>query len=194
MAPTQLLLTAANMIKLSITPPRLTDREIADDLLSFAKVLPRRWVHKKPTGRKAVELPPSVQLPLFVFVERTEAGRDIQQDTKLTFFTQTGKLRGRLGNRIKNLAVNREIYIKDLEVEETKRTMSQDVAHYLHDCVHGQELDLLDARLQAAAEEIQEHISEIETDEKTQRLETRLSKSGSDIGRRIEKDEKNPEE
>ena len=43
--------------------------------MSFAKVLPRRWVHQKPTGRKAIALPPSVELRLFVFVGRTEAKR-----------------------------------------------------------------------------------------------------------------------
>ena len=174
------------MIKCNITPPRLTDREIADDLLSFAKVLPRRWVHQKPTGRKAIELPPSVHLPLFDFVGRTEASRTFQQDTRLTSFTQKVKPRERKSKRIKNVVVNREIYIKERSVEETQRNIALHVEQYLHDCVHDRELGLLDARLQAAAAEIQEQITESEIDEKMQRLETRLSKAASDIDRCIE--------
>ena len=42
----------------------------------------------------------------------------------------------------------------------------------------------------APVAEKQEHITEIEMDEKMQRLQTRLSKAASDIGRCIEEDEK----
>ena len=105
-------LTAASIIKCHVTPPRLTYREIVDDLLSFAKVLPRRWVHPKQTGRKAIALPPSVQLPLFDFVERMEANRKMQADTKLTSFT---KATPRRRMKITNSVVNREVYMKERE-------------------------------------------------------------------------------
>ena len=59
--------------------------------------------------------------------------------------------------------------------------MALDVKHYLHDCVHGRELDLLDDRLHATAEEIQEYIMEGEIDEKMQRLEARLLKAAGEI-------------
>ena len=178
------------MIKCNMTPPRLTVREIADDLLSFAKDLPRRSVHRKPTGRKAIEIPPSVHLHLFDFVEPTEASRTFQQDTGLTSFTQKVRPRGRKSKRIKNVVVNREIYIKEQSVEETQRNIALHVEQYLHDCIHDRELGLLDARLQAAATEIQEQITESEIDEKMRRLEARLSKAASGIDKCIEEEEK----
>ena len=184
-------LTAANMIKCNLTPPRLTDREIADDLLSFAKVLPRRWVHHKRTGRKAIEIPPSVVLPLFVFVERTEANREMREDAVLTSFAEKERPRGRKSRRIRNVVVNREGYIKEWEEEETNRHIAQDVDHYLQECVHERELDLLDARLQSAAEEIQDAVLESEIDEKMQRLEERLMAAASDIERYILEEEEN---
>ena len=150
-------LTAASIIKCGITPPRLTYREIVDDLLSFAKILPRRWVHQKPTGRRAGALPPSVQLPLFDFVGRADANRKIVEDAKLTSFT---KERPRRSRKITNSTLNREVYIKEWELEATKRNMALDVTHYLQDCTHEKELDLLDARLEAAAKDIQEYIVE----------------------------------
>ena len=174
-------LTAANMVKCNLTPPRLTGREILDDLMSFAKDLPRRWVHPKQTGRKAIALPPSVVLPLFDFVERTEADRNFQQDTELTSFTKDTARRKR---KITNSVLNRALYTKKCEEEEAKRSVALDVKHYLHDCVHGRELDLLDDRLHAAAEEIQEYIMESEIDEKMQRLEARLLEAAGEIARR----------
>ena len=175
-------LTAANMVKCNLTPPRLTGREIADDLLSFAKVLPRRRVHRKLTGRKPIELPPSVEMPLFVFVERTEANRKMLEDTTLTSFTKE-RPRGRRSTKIRNSVLNREVYIKELEQEQTKRNMSLDVAQYLQECAREKELDLLDARLEAAAREIQEHIIESEIGENLQRSEARLKKAALDIDR-----------
>ena len=93
-------LTAANMIKCNLVPLELTGREIADDLMSVAKVLPRRWVHRRLVGRKAIALPPSVELPLFVFVERTKANRKIQADAKLSSFTKK-RPRSRRKSRIR---------------------------------------------------------------------------------------------
>ena len=174
-------LTAANMVKCNLTPPRLTGREILDDLMSFAKDLPRRWVHPKQTGRKATALPPSVVLPLFDFVERTEADQNFQQDTELTSFT---KDKARRKRKITNSVLDRELYTKKCEEEEAKRSVALDVKHYLHDCVHGRELDLLDARLEVAAEEIQEYIMESEFDEKMRRLEARLLEAAGEIARR----------
>lgn len=184
-------LTAANMVKCNLTPPRLTGREIADDLLSFAKVLPRRLVHRRPTGRKAIEIPPSVLLPLFVFVERTEANREMREDAVLASFTEKERPRGRKSRRIRNVVVNREGYIKEWEEEETKRHIALDVEHYLQECVHERELDLLDARLQAAAEYIQDAILESEIEEKMQRLEEMLMTAASDIDRYILEEEEN---
>ena len=140
--------------------------------MSFAKVLPRRRVHRKPTGRKPIELPPSVEMPLFVVVERTEANRKIREDATLTSFTKE-RPSGRSSTKIRNSVLNREVYIKELEQEQTKRNMSLDVAQYLQECAREKELDLLDARLEAAALEIQEDIIESEIDEKMQRLEAR---------------------
>ena len=174
-------LTAANMVKCNLTPPRLTGREILDDLMSFAKDLPRRWVHPKQAGRKATALPPSIVLPLFDFVERTEANMTFQQDTELTSFT---KDKARRTRKITNSVLNRELYTKKCEEEEAKRSVALDVKHYLHDCVHGREFDLLDDRLHAAAEEIQEYIMESEIDEKMQRLEARLLEAAGEIARR----------
>jgi len=184
-------LTTANMIKCNLTPPRLTGREIAHDLMSFAKALPLRWVHQNPTRRKAIALPPSVVLPLFVFVERTEANWKIQEDTVLTSFTEKERPRGRKSRRIRNVVVNREGYIKEWEEEETKRHIALEVEHYLQECVHERELDLLDARLEAAAEEIQDVVLESEIDEKMQRLEERLMTAASDIDRYILEEEEN---
>ena len=48
----------------------------------------------------------------------------------------------------------------------------------------------MDARLQAAAAEIQKQITESEIDENMQRLEARLSKAASGIDRCIEEEEK----
>ena len=86
MASAHLPFTAANVIKYNLVPQELTGREVADDLMSFARGLARRWVEQKPNRRKAIELPPSVDLPLFIFVERTEANRKIQEDAKLSSF------------------------------------------------------------------------------------------------------------
>ena len=178
------------MIKCNMTPPRLTAREIADDLLSFAKVLPRRWVHPKQTGRKAIALPPSVQLPLFDFVERMEANRKMQADAKLTSFT---KATPRRIMKITNSVVNREVYMKEREEEEAKKSMALDVTQYLQDCMQDRELDLLDARLEVAAQEIQEYIMESKIDEQMQLLDARLRKAALDIGRCIEDEEKDKE-
>ena len=180
-------LTAANMVKCNLTPPRLTGREILDDLMSFAKDLPRRWVHPKQTGRKATALPPSVVLPLFDFVERTEANRTFQQDTELTSFT---KDTARRKKKITNSVLNRKLYTKKCEEEETKRNMALDVTHYLQDCLQDRELDLLDARLEAAAQEISDYIVESEIDEQMQLLDARLRKAASDIDKHIEEEEK----
>jgi len=183
-------LTAASIIKCNVTPPKLTYREIVDDLLSFAKVLPRRCVHQKPTGRKAIALAPSVQLPLFDFVGRTDANRKIEEDAKLTSFT---KERPRRSRKITNSTLNREVYIKAWELEATKRNMVLDVTHYLQDCVQERRLDLLDARLEAAAEDIQEYIVESKIDEQMQLVDARLRKAALDIGRCIEDEEKDKE-
>ena len=176
---TQLPLTAANMMKCNLTPPRLTAREIADDLLSFAKVLPRRRVQPMPiVGRTAIALPPSVQLPLFEFAERTESHRDMNDDNKFTSYTQE---RPRRRRRITNAVLTREACVKELEDEEAKRIMASEVEHYLQDCLHERELDLLDARLEAAAEEIQQYLVEFEVDERTQLLEARLMRHLDEI-------------
>ena len=180
-------LTAANMVKCNLTPPRLTGREILDDLMSFAKDLPRRLVHPKQDGRKATALPPSVVLPLFDFVERTEANRTFQQDTELTSFT---KDTARRKKKITNSVLNRKLYTKKCEEEETKRSVALDVTHYLQDCLQDRELDLLDARLEAAAQEISDYIVESEIDEQMQLLDARLRKAASDIDKHIEEEEK----
>ena len=86
MASAHLPLTTANVIKCNLVPPELTGREVADDLMPFARALARRWVEQKPNRRKAIELPRSVDLPVFIFVERTEANRKLQKDTELTPF------------------------------------------------------------------------------------------------------------
>ena len=89
--------------------------------------------------------------------------------------------------------LNREVYIKEWEQEQTKRNMSLDVAQYLQECAREKELDLLDARLEAAAREIQEHIIESEIDEKMQRLGARLEKAAWDIDKCIEEEEMDEE-
>ena len=71
--------------------------------------------------------------------------------------------------------------------------MVLDVTHYLQDCVKERELDLLDARLEAAAEDIQEYIVESEIDEQMQLVDARLRKAALDIGRCIEDEEKDKE-
>ena len=187
MASAHLPLTAANVIKCNLVPPELTGREVADDLMSFARVLARRWVEQKPNRRKAIELPPSVDLPLFIFVERTEADRKIQEDAKLSSFA---KARPRRTRKITNSLLDREVYIKKCEEEETKRNMALDVTHYLQDCLQDRELDLLDARMEAAAQEISDYIVESKIDEQMQLLDVRLRKAASDIDKHIEEEEK----
>ena len=147
--------------------------------------LPRRWVRPKQTGRKATALPPSVVLPLFDFVERTEANRTFQQDTELTSFT---KDTARRKKKITNSVLNRKLYTKKCEEEETKRNMALDVTHYLQDCLQDRELDLLDARMETAAQEIAEYIVESEFDEQMQLLDARLSESALDIGKFVEEE------
>ena len=181
MASAHLPLTAANVIKCNLVPPELTGREVADDLMSFARGLARRWVEQKPNRRKAIELPPSVDLPLFIFVERTEANRKLQEDTNLSSFANA---RPRRTRKITNSLLDREVYIKRCEEEETKTNMALDVTHYLQDCLQDRELDLLDARLEVAAQEIQEYIMASEIDEKMQRLEARLLEAAGEIARR----------
>ena len=190
MAFAHLPLTAANVIKCNLVPPELTGREVADDLMSFARVLARRWVEQKPNRRKAIELPPSVDLPLFIFVERTEASRELQEDTNLSSFANA---RPRRTRKITNSLLDREVYIKRCEEEETKTNMALDVTHYLQDCLQDRELDLLDARLEVAAQEIQEYIMESKIDDQMQLLGARLRKAALDIGRCIEKEEKDKE-
>jgi len=180
-------LTAANMIKCNLVPPELTGREIADDLMSFARVLARRWVEQKPNRRKAIELPPSVDLPLFIFVERTEANRKLQEDTNPSSFANA---RPRRTRKITNSLLDREVYIKRCEEEKTKTNMAFDVTHYLQDCLQDRALDLLDARMETAAQEISDYIVESEIDEQMQLLDARLSKSALDIGRCVEEEEK----
>ena len=187
MASAHLPLTAANVIKCNLVPPELTGREVADDLMSFARVLARRWVEQKPNRRKAIELPPSVDLPLFIFVERTEANRKLQEDTNVSPFATA---RPRRTRKIPNSLLDREVYIKKCEEEETKRSMALDVTHYLQDCLQDRELDLLDARMETAAQEISDYIVESEIDEQMQLLDARLSKSALDIGRCVEEEEK----
>ena len=148
-------MAAANMIKCNLVPPELTGRDIADELMPFARALARRWVEQKPTRRKAIELPPSVELPLFIFVERTEANPNLQGGAQLSSLT---KARPRRIRKITNSILNREVYMKKCEEEETKRTL--DVTHYLQDGVQDRELDLLNARLEATAKDIQEYIVE----------------------------------
>ena len=164
-------LTAANMVKCNLTPPRLTAREIADDLLSFAKALPNRRVRPMPVGRTAIALPPSVVLPLFDFAERTESNRDMHDDTTLTSYSQE---RPRRRRRITNAVLVRDAYVKEREEEEAKRSMALEVEDYLLECERERELELMDARLEAAAEEIQEYLVEFEVDEQMQLLEARL--------------------
>ena len=55
------------------------------------------------------------------------------------------------------------------------------------------ELDLLDARLEIAAQEIQEYIMESKIDEQMQLLEARLRKAARAIGKCIEDEEKDKE-
>ena len=52
-------------------------------------------------------------------------------------------------------------------------------------------LDLLDARMETAAQEISDYIAESKIDEQMQLLDARLSKSALDIGRCVEEEEKN---
>ena len=180
-------LTAANMIKCNLVPPELTGREVADDLMSFARGLARRWVEQKPNRRKAIELPPSVDLPLFIFVERTEANRKLQEDTNPSSFANA---RPRRIRKIANSILNREVYMKKCEEEETKRSMALDVTHFLQDCTRERELDLMDARLVAAAKEISDYIVESKIDEQMQLLDVRLRKAASDIDKHIEEEKK----
>ena len=181
MASAHLPLTAANVIKCNLAPPEVTGRDIADELMPFARALARRWVEQKPTRRKAIELPPSVELPLFIFVERTEANPNLQGGAQLSSLT---KARPRRTRKITNSLLDREVYIKRCEEEETKTNMALDVTHYLQDCLQDRELDLLDARLEVAAQEIQEYIMASEIDEKMQRLEARLLEAAGEIARR----------
>ena len=116
----------------------------------------------------------------------------MREDTTLTSFTKE-RPSGRRSTKINNSVLNREVYIKELEQEQTKRNMSLDVAQYLQECAREKELDLLDARLEAAAREIQEHIIESEIDEKMQRLEARLEKAAWDIDKCIEEEEMDEE-
>ena len=190
MASAHLPLTAANVIKCNLVPPELTGREVADDLMPFARALARRWVEQKPNRRKAIELPPSVDLPLFIFVERTEANRKLHEDTELSSFANAGARRTR---KITNSLLDRKVYIKKREEEETKTNMALDVTHYLQDCLQDRELDLLDARLEVAAQEIQEYIMESKIDDQMQLLGARLRKAALDIGRCIEDEEKDKE-
>ena len=187
MASAHLPLTAANVIKCNLVPPELTGREVADDLMSFARVLARRWVEQKPNRRKAIELPPSVDLPLFIFVERTEANPHLQGGAQLLSLT---KARPRRTRKITNSILNREVYMKKCEEEETKRSMALDVTHFLQDCTRERELDLMDARLVAAAKEISDYIVESKIDEQMQLLDVRLRKAASDIDKHIEEEKK----
>ena len=180
-------LAAANIIKCNLVPPEVTGRDIADELMPFARALARRWVEQKPTRRKAIELPPSVELPLFIFVERTEANPNLQGGAQLSSLT---KARPRRTRKITNSLLDREVYIKRCEEEETKTNMALDVTHYLQDCLQDRELDLLDARMETAAQEISDYIVESEIDEHMQLLDARLSKSALDIGRCVEEKEK----
>ena len=159
------------MVKCNLTPPRLTAREIAYDLLSFAKALPNRRVRPMPVGRTATALPPSVVLPLFDFAERTESNRDMHDHTALTSYTQE---RPRRRRRITNAVLVRDAYVKEREEEEAKRSMALEVKDYLLECERERGLELMDARLEAAAEEIQEYLVEFEVDEQMQLLEARL--------------------
>ena len=180
-------LTAANVIKCNLVPPEVTGRDIADELMPFARALARRWVEQKPTRRKAIELPPSVELPLFIFVERTEANPNLQGGAQLSSLT---KARPRRTRKITNSILNREVYMKKCEEEETKRSMALDVTHFLQDCTRERELDLMDARLVAAAKEISDYIVESKIDEQMQLLDARLRKAASDIDKHIEEEEK----
>ena len=115
----------------------------------------------------------------------------MREDAVLTSFAEKERPRGRKSRRIRNVVVNREGYIKGWEEEETKRHIALDVEHYLQECVQERELDLLDARLQAAEEEIQDVVLESEIDEKMRRLEERLMAAASDIERYILEEEEN---
>ena len=86
--------------------------------------------------------------------------------------------------------LNQQVYIKKCEEEETKRSVALDVTHYLQDCLQDRELDLLDARLEAAAQEISDYIVESEIDEQMQLVDARLRKAASDIDKHIEEEEK----
>ena len=189
MASAHLPLTAANVIKCNLVPPEVTGRDIADELMPFARALARRWVEQKPTRRKAIELPPSVELHLFIFVERTEANPNLQGGAQLSPLT---KARPRRTRKITNSILNREVYMKKCE-EETKRSMALDVTHFLQDCTRERELDLMNARLVAAAKEISDYIVESKIDEQMQLLDVRLRKAASDIDKHIE-EEKNAAE
>ena len=116
----------------------------------------------------------------------------MRTDAVLTSLSEKERPRRRKSRQIRNVVVNREGYIKEWEEEEeTNRHIAQDVDHYLQECVHERELDLLDARLQAAAEEIQDVVLESEIDEKMRRLEERLMAAASDIERYILEEEEN---
>ena len=115
----------------------------------------------------------------------------MRTDAVLTSLTEKERPRRRKSRQIRNVVVNREGYIKEWEEEETKRHIALDVEHYLQECVHERELDLLDARLQSAAEEIQDAVLESEIDEKMQRLEERLMAAASEIDRYILEEEEN---
>ena len=103
------------------------------------------------------------------------------------------KARPRRIRKITNSILNREVYMKKCEEEETKRSMALDVTHFLQDCTRERELDLMDARLVAAAKEISDYIVESKIDEQMQLLDAKLTKAALDIGRCIEKEEKDKE-
>ena len=126
-------------------------------------------------------------MPLFIFVERTEANRKLHEDTELSSFANAGARRTR---KITNSLLDRKVYIKKCEEEATKTNMALDVTHYLQDCLQDRELDLLDARLEAAAQEISDYSVESEIDEQMQLLDARLRKAASDIDKHIEEEEK----
>ena len=100
------------------------------------------------------------------------------------------KARPRRTRKITNSILNREVYMKKCEEEETKRSMALDVTHFLQDCTRERELDLMDARLVAAAKEISDYIVESKIDEQMQLLDVRLRKAASDIDKHIEEEKK----
>ena len=86
--------------------------------------------------------------------------------------------------------MNREVYIKEWELEGTQRNMALDVTHYLQDCTHEKELDLQDARLEAAAKDISDYNVENKMDEQMQLLDAKLTKAASDMEKHIEEEKK----